>query len=173
MLLHQYPDPVLRRKCQRVERFDEDLAAIAEQMFETMRENHGIGLAAPQAGMEIRVFVANVAGEEGGDEVFVNPEIISRSGTEVDEEGCLSFPGVFVKVHRAARITVRFQDLKGEVRETEAEGLRARCIQQEVDHLEGRLLMDMMSPVQRIANRRRLHELEQRFDEHSAETSAS
>ncbi|MDK1030871.1 MAG: peptide deformylase [Planctomycetia bacterium] len=171
--LRCYPDPALQQVCRTVTSFNDELAEKAKKMLQAMRQNDGIGLAAPQVGLDICMFVANSTGREGDDMVFVNPTIVSRFGTESAEEGCLSFPGIFIKARRAQKVTLTYNDLRGNRREMEAEGLLARCIQQEIDHLEGRLLLDMMTPVQRIANRRRLRELRQRFQEQSAKTAAS
>jgi len=164
MRIRLYPDPVLRERSVRVEAFDEDLARLAAEMTRLMLENRGLGLAAPQVGVLKRLVVVSPDGEPGREAVLINPEIIHSEGSERADEGCLSFPGIYVKVNRHARVVVRYQDVAGEAHEMEAEGLLARAIEHEVDHLDGRLLVDRMSQVQRMANRRRLRELTIRYE---------
>lgn len=164
MRIRLYPDPVLRERSVRVEAFDEDLARLAAEMTRLMLENRGLGLAAPQVGVLKRLVVVSPDGEPGREAVLINPEIIHSEGSERADEGCLSFPGIYVKVNRHARVVVRYQDVAGEAHEMEAEGLLARAIEHEVDHLDGWLLVDRMSQVQRMANRRRLRELTIRYE---------
>jgi len=170
MRIHLYPDPVLRERSARVEEFDEDLARLAAEMTRLMLEDRGLGLAAPQVGVLKRLVVVSPDGESGRETVLVNPEIVHSEGSERADEGCLSFPGIYVKVNRHARVVVCYQDVAGEAHEMEAEGLLTRCIEHEVDHLDGRLLVDRMSQVQRMANRRRLRELTIRHERRLAQT---
>ena len=163
MRLRFYPDPVLRQPTHPVTVFDGALADLAREMAETMRAHGGLGLAAPQVGREERLFLVSPDGEPGREVVMVNPEIVHAEGAQVGEEGCLSFPGIFVKLRRFQRVRVRYQDLEGRQREMETEGLLARAVQHEYDHLEGRLLVDRMSQIQRMAHRRQLRELRERF----------
>jgi peptide deformylase len=164
-----YPEPVLRERARPVERFDEALADLARAMARAMVENHGLGLAAPQVGVLERLIIVSPDGQEGHEMVFVNPEILQTDGWQEGEEGCLSFPGIFVKVGRFDRVRVRYQDLAGLPSEMEAEGLLARAVQHEMDHLDGRLLVDRMTPVQRMAQRRRLRELVDRHERRAKE----
>ncbi|MBE3071292.1 MAG: peptide deformylase [Planctomycetes bacterium] len=164
MELRCYPDPVLRQQAEAVTRFDGDLADLVRGMLETMHSSEGLGLAAPQVGVSARVAIISPDVQPGREVVLVNPEIVDSEGWEESDEGCLSFPGIYVKIGRFTRVRARYQDLQGEVREIEAEGLLARALQHELDHLDGRLLVNRMSPVQRMAQRRRLHELRDRYE---------
>jgi len=163
LTLVKYPDPRLREPTEAVGRFDERLRALVERMFAIMYGHNGVGLAAPQVGVPIRLFVANptLTAEDG--RVYVNPELLNNTGSQEGEEGCLSFPTVACKVKRYAQTTIRAADLTGRTFEETGEGLLARIFQHEYDHLEGRLLIDRMSPVAKIANRRVLKQLEADF----------
>lgn len=145
----EYPHPGLRKVAQRVEQFDDTLRQLVADMFETMYAAPGIGLAATQVDVYQRIAVVDVS--EGKDQplVLINAEILEASGVEEMEEGCLSIPGVHEKVARKERVKVRYQDLEGVERELEADGLLAVCIQHELDHLEGRLFIDHLSPLKR------------------------
>jgi peptide deformylase len=147
--------------CPPVEQFDDDLRELAESMAETMYAAPGIGLAAPQVGVETRLAVVDVtSGEEPGHLlVLVNPEIVESSGAEIDVEGCLSIPGISDKVQRSFRITVEAQDLEGNPHRLEAEGLEARAIQHEIDHLDGVLFTDHLRGLRRERVRRKLKRL--------------
>lgn len=158
LVLH--PDPVLRRTAARVERFDGTLAKIAARMLDLMRQHKGIGLAAPQVGLSLRLFVFNVTGEPGDDCVCVNPELSELAGDVGGEEGCLSLPDVTVQMHRAATCLLHAQDLTGKTFERSGTELAARCWQHEMDHLNGKLIIDNMSEADKIANRRALKQLE-------------
>lgn len=155
-----YPDPVLRKRCREVTVFDERLAALAGRMLELMRAHNGVGLAAPQVGVPIRMFVFNASGEADGDGVCVNPTLHDGEGAEEMLEGCLSLPNVEVPIRRAVSVTLRGQDAAGAVFESAGAGLLARVWQHEVDHLNGRLIIDGMSEAERIANRKALKQLE-------------
>ena len=161
----KYPAPVLSAPAASVEQFGDELAALAGRMLEIMYASHGVGLAAPQLGVPIRMFVFNPTGRGEDEGVCVNPRIVSRDGSEVAEEGCLSLPGVTCKIKRFARVTVRGQDMIGRPIELVGEGLIARVFQHETDHLDGVLLLDRMSPVARLANRRALKDLQERYGE--------
>ena len=138
-----YPADILKRKCQRIEKFDEELKILAEDMAETMYAAPGVGLAANQVNVDAQVCVIDVADDEECNlHVFVNPEIIAREGEIEWEEGCLSFPDMLVNVHRSRNVTVRAQDVDGNYFELEAEGLFAVAIQHELDHLNGVSLAD-------------------------------
>jgi len=163
MELRLFPDPILRERSEPVEVFDEALAALAREMTRLMREKGGLGLAGPQVGTLERIVVVAPDAEPERETVLVNPEIVETAGWEEADEGCLSFPGIYVKLGRFARIVVRYQDPSGRPQHLKAEGLLARAVQHELDHLEGRLLVDRMSPVQRMAQRRRLRDLATRY----------
>jgi peptide deformylase len=168
MELRFYPDPVLRETAETVTVFDGALADLAREMVETMHANQGLGLAGPQVGAGQRIVIVSPDGEPGHETVLVNPEIVESDGWQVGEEGCLSFPGIFVKVRRNERVRVRYRDVTGAEHEWEVEDLLSRAVQHECDHLDGRLLVDRMSPVQRVSQRRRLRELKDRYARQTA-----
>jgi len=152
----EYPDPRLRTKAQPVAAVDTRTRRLIEDMFETMYAAPGVGLAATQVDVHERVLVLDVSQERDQPLAFVNPEIVAREGVAEGEEGCLSVPGVFDLVDRAARITVRALDRDGQPFELEAEGLLAVCIQHEMDHLEGKLFVDYLSELKRTRIRKKL-----------------
>jgi peptide deformylase len=156
-----YPDPVLRAKCPPVERFDAGLRKLAADMVETMYAAPGVGLAAPQVGVELRLAVIDVTVGEDPSllKVLVNPEIVHREGAGTEIEGCLSLPGINDKVERPLAITLRGQDLEGTPFELAAEGYLARVICHEVDHLEGVLFTDHLRGLRRERARRQLKRL--------------
>lgn len=151
----QYPDPRLRTRAERVARVDEDVKRLIDDMFETMYEAPGIGLAATQVDVHRRIIVMDLSEDGSEPRVFINPEILGREGEDSAEEGCLSIPGVYDSVPRAEHVQVRALDRDGEPFDLAAEGLLARCIQHEVDHLEGRLFIDYLSELKRKRLRRR------------------
>jgi peptide deformylase len=142
MRLRYYPDDVLKQKAKKVSTFDSSVRKLAQDMLDTMYENDGVGLAAPQVGVSKRIMVIDVAGSEEPRDpiVFINPVIVEKEGELVGLEGCLSFPGVYFEVKRANRIIVKFQDVKGKEKKLESQGdLLCRAIQHEIDHLDGEL----------------------------------
>lgn len=146
------PDPRLKVKCKAVARVDREIRKLMDDMLETMYVAPGIGLAAPQVGVTKRVLVVDVSKEDGERKplCMANPEIVWRSDTHVTyEEGCLSLPDQYADVVRPDRCRVRFLDQDNEIREIEAEGLLATCIQHEIDHLEGTLFVDHLSALKR------------------------
>jgi peptide deformylase len=149
----KYPDAKLRQKTRPVAEITADLRRLVADMTETMYASRGAGLAAIQVGSDHELFIieATIAGGTDNDPplVFMNPAIVAVEGSQVGEEGCLSFPGVFVPVKRAMKCTVRAMGLDGEQFEATGEGLYARALQHEVDHCKGRLLIDMVGPVKR------------------------
>lgn len=149
--VRKYGDPVLREKCSPVTVFDDDLRKFAEKMFSIMRSAKGLGLAAPQLGRKRRLFMIDLSGQDFDSEpiLFVNPEIESAEGEAMAEEGCLSFPGLFVEISRAKKITVKYQDVEGKSHRIEATDLAARAIQHENDHLNGVLFIDYLSSIER------------------------
>jgi peptide deformylase len=146
-----YPDPGLRRKAKQVQGITEEVFALVRDMLETMRAAPGIGLAAPQVGVGLRVIVADPSSGEDPKAVLalINPVILSTEGSSVAEEGCLSLPEVSEEVERAERVTVQAESPDGRKVEVEAEGLLARILQHEVDHLDGTLLIDHLNGVKR------------------------
>ena len=140
-----YPGEALRQKAKKITRFDGVTRKLAQDMLETMYANNGVGLAAPQVGVLKRIMVIDVAGEDEPRKpmVFINPEIIESTGTMVGTEGCLSFPGVYFEVRRAAGIAVKFKNVSGkEQKLVAADNLLCRAIQHEIDHLYGELFID-------------------------------
>jgi peptide deformylase len=144
--------------------FDERLRALAARMFELMREAKGVGLAAPQVGENLRLFVMNATQEPGDDRVYVNPVLSDFEGDEEAEEGCLSLPGIHVNVSRGKQVHMRAQNLNGETIEEVATGFMARVWQHEFDHLNGTLLTDRMGPVARMTHRKALADLKEQWD---------
>lgn len=159
-----YPDPVLRVRCAEVESFDAELSLLAKNMVETMHAAPGIGLAASQVGIERRLAVVDItAGEsEEAVHVFVNPEIVESSGRDVDEEGCLSIPGITEKVNRPSAIKVKALDLDGKSFALEADGLFARAICHEIDHLDGVLFVDRLVGLRKERVKRQLRRMGRR-----------
>ena len=147
-ILH-FPDPKLRTVAKPVIDFDEKLTELVSNMFETMYEAPGIGLAAVQVNVFERVIVVDVSEDRSQALALINPEITRLEGVEEMDEGCLSVPGVFEKVKRADAITVKALNREGQVIEMEADGLLAVCIQHEIDHLDGKLFIDYLSELKR------------------------
>lgn len=144
-----YPDPRLRAPARPVTDFNPAVESLARDLLETMYAADGLGLAATQIGDNNRVFVMDLSDQNQEPQVFVNPVILTRTGTQKRQEGCLSIPGVYEDVVRAARIQVQAQDARGRPLEKWAEGLEAVCIQHELDHLDGRLFIDHLSVLKR------------------------
>lgn len=162
MHILRYPDPLLRRQCEPVKEISTFLDEMAACMAELMQAERGIGLAAPQVGWRFRMAVLNPALEPGKFEAVINPAIIKREGKVLEEEGCLSVPGVFANVRRAERVRVRATRLNGETVEFDAEGLAARLWQHELDHFDGTLFVDRLSTGSKILVQGALRDLEQR-----------
>ena len=152
----EYPDPRLRTKAQPVTVFDAALQALVDDMFATMYEAPGIGLAASQVNVHKQLLVLDVSEEKNAPMVLINPKIVASEGSQTYQEGCLSVPGIFADVDRADRITVETLDRHGNVQNFEAEGLLAVCIQHEMDHLIGKLFVDYLSPLKRELVRKKL-----------------
>ncbi len=162
MHLRTFPDPVLLRPSTAVEIFDAPLREKLAEMWSIMYTEKGVGLAAPQVGWSERVLVFNPSGEqsdESGARVVINPKVLKRWGKVKDQEGCLSFPEIYVDVVRAAGVRLQWQDEHGTLHEEDINDFPARIVQHEMDHLEGVLLVHRMSPVDRIRYRRELAEL--------------
>lgn len=141
----RFPDPRLRKVAAPVTNIDDSIRRLAADMAETMYEAPGIGLAATQVDVHQRLIVIDVSETKNELLVLINPEIVADEGEQVGEEGCLSVPGIFDKVERAERVTVRYLDLEGKAQMLEAEGLLAVCIQHEMDHLQGKVFVDHLS----------------------------
>ena len=158
----KYPDPVLQRPAQPVTEFNEDLRNLAEDMFESMYAAEGIGLAAPQVGVSKRITVIDLSFKKVPEDrlILVNPEIILREGKQLEEEGCLSLPEIRAKVSRAARVVVRAQDVEGNWFEKDASTLLSRCIQHEIDHLDGILFIFRISMLKRDLALRQIRKLQ-------------
>ncbi|SRR5581483_9108896 len=152
----EFPDPRLRTRAQPVTQFNAELGQLIDDMFETMYAAPGIGLAATQVDFHKRLIVIDVSEAHNEPVVLINPEILSREGSAETEEGCLSVPGIFDDVKRAAKIRVRAQDRNGTVFERDCEGVLAVCIQHEMDHLEGKLFVDYLSDLKRQRIRKKL-----------------
>ena len=152
----EFPDPRLRTRATPVARVDAPLRDLVDDMLETMYAANGIGLAATQVNVHQRLLVADVSEGRNQPRVYVNPEILDRTGTETMQEGCLSVPGYFDEVERAERIRVRAQDRDGKAFEEDLEGLLAVCVQHEIDHLDGKLFVDYLSEMKRQRVRKKL-----------------
>lgn len=159
--IHTYPDPILKETCIPVETITDDIRALLDNMAETMYLNNGIGLAAPQVGERHRLIVVDVERGEKGNTLFklVNPRIVERQGEAKSEEGCLSCPDLLVEVNRSGTVTVEALLPDGTETRIEAEGLLAICLQHEIDHLDGVLLVDRLSSLRRnLYHKKRVRE---------------
>lgn len=152
----EFPDPRLRTRAAPVEVVDDSLRQLADDMLETMYAAPGIGLAATQVDVHLRLLVVDVSIDRNEPHVLINPEILQKDGIAISEEGCLSVPGYFDEVERAEHIRVRYLDRDGQPTERDMEGLLAICVQHEMDHLEGRLFVDYLSEAKRQRIRKRL-----------------
>ena len=163
--IFHYPEPVLLAVGKPVDTFDGQLERLVADMFETMEDARGVGLAAPQVGVGRRLFVMDTpANEENGNErerhVLINPEIIHVEGEQTGDEGCLSFPGLYQVVRREMRVIARAHNLKGEQIEIDVKDLAARCILHESDHCDGIVFLDRMTPLKRQLAKRKIKTLQ-------------
>jgi peptide deformylase len=165
--IRKFPDPVLRQKTGRIEKVDKTLERLIDDMIETMYAAPGVGLAANQVGVSLQVAVVDVTTREDREKgrqqpvvVIINPEILSMEGSVVEEEGCLSIPEYAETVKRAARVKVRAQDRTGKAFELEADGLLAKALQHEIDHLNGLLFVDRLSPLKKRIFKRKFKKVE-------------
>jgi len=165
--LRHYPDPILRCPAQPVEKITPDVVAIAEKMTGIMLANNGIGLAGPQVGLSRRIVVISLSGKREDVEVLINPVLSNFQGNSEIEEGCLSLPGIRANVRRWAACTVKALDVNGQEFVLDAVNLAAIVIQHETDHLDGKLFIDRLNSVSRMACRRNLKQLEKEFQENS------
>ncbi len=157
-----YPDPRLRAETEAIKDFGPDLEDLGKEMLEFMYKKKGVGLAGPQVGILKKIIVVNPTGEPGENEhelVLINPKIIESAGQETGEEGCLSFPGIFGEVTRPKTIKVKAWDPKGEEFVLDASGFLGRVLQHEMDHLDGILFIDRMTPAQKLKIRKQLKKL--------------
>ena len=157
-----YPEPVLLQVGRPVEQFDNDLKKLVADMFETMYEAKGVGLAAPQVAVSKRLFVMDCSNGENANEkiALINPEIISVEGEQYGDEGCLSFPGLYQKVERSLRAVVKAQDENGDYFELDAEDLTARCILHETDHCDGIVFLDRMTVLKRSLAKQKIKRMQ-------------
>jgi len=157
----KYPHPVLAKKGEPVTEFTPELAQLVDEMFDSMYAAEGIGLAAPQIGISKQITVIDVSFNERPEEklVLINPEILEREGSQVEEEGCLSLPDIREKVKRSAWVKVRAQNANGEFFEVEGDDLLARALEHEIDHLHGILFIDRLSMLKRDLVQRRIKKL--------------
>ena len=155
----RYPAEVLAHKAEPVEKIDEDIHRLVKEMTKIMLERKGIGLAAPQAGVSLRLFIISLDGTAQNVKVYINPTVTPDGTVVANEEGCLSVPGVFTKIRRYKKCKVTATDLDGNQFSEEAEGLYARALQHEYDHIEGIIIVNRMTQTARIAHRRQLKKL--------------
>jgi len=160
-ILH-YPDPRLRTRAQPVTQVDDAVRRLIDDMFETMYAAPGIGLAATQVNVHLRLVVIDISADRSAPLCLINPEILETEGSESSQEGCLSVPEVFETVTRAERIRVRALDRDGQSHILEASGLTAVCIQHELDHLEGKLFVDRLSELKRTRIRKKYEKSQRR-----------
>lgn len=166
MRIIKFPHPTLRHKSKPITKVDRPLRNMIEQMFEMMYHDRGIGLAANQVDLPYRLFVMNVEADPAAEDlahVFINPEITRRSGMAEAEEGCLSFPGIYASVRRPEKVTVTAYDLRGREVVYEMSGLPARAAQHEIDHLDGIVFIDRLSPSGLLSVKQALSDLESEF----------
>lgn len=155
-----YPDPRLRKAAEPVTVFDDALKTLVARMFELMRQEQGVGLAAPQVGISLRLFVANATGKPEDDLVAVNPTLQDAEGTEAGEEGCLSLPKIRAEIDRFETLTLKAHDIDGRPYQLTATGFEPRIWQHEFDHLNGVMIIDRMPFTAKMAARKQLRQLE-------------
>jgi len=154
----KYGDPVLTKKAEEVSKFDDSLRKLVDDMFETMYGAPGVGLAAPQVGVLKRLFIMDCSSGKNKKQklALINPVIESEEGEQIGDEGCLSFPGIFIQVARPQRLVVRAQDVDGSAFRLDLMDLEARCVSHENDHLDGELFINYLSPLKRDLTRRKI-----------------
>jgi peptide deformylase len=158
-----WPDPVLLKGTKPVEKVDGHLREVVAEMRRVMFDLKGVGLAAPQVGVPLRLMLVCPTGEPGSEQVLINPQLLSAEGTQVGEEGCLSFPGIYGDVERAKKVRLRYRDLDSVTREMDLEGFIARIVQHEGDHLDGKVFIDRMDAQSRKDAEAALEDLRSRF----------
>lgn len=157
MQIFHYPDPILKKQAKPVTGIDDEIRTLARDMAETMYAAPGVGLAAPQVGVSRRLIVLDCAPKDEAPQLItaINPQIVAREGEVCEEEGCLSVPAYYASVTRAAAVRVRYLDLDGRSVERDAEGLLSVCFQHEIDHLDGILFVDHLSPLKKSLFRKK------------------
>lgn len=161
--LRYYPDEVLRAVAEPVTAIDDDLRALVPELFAKMYATRGVGLAAPQVGISRRIIVSNQTGDpeqKQFEEVYLNPRIVDQEGAVRGEEGCLSLPGIVGRILRSQKVTVTYLDLEGNEQTVTAEEWKARIFQHEIDHIDGILILDKMSPAELAFYKKEIEELE-------------
>jgi peptide deformylase len=153
------PAPVLAEAAKPIEKIDESINKLVDKMADLMVEKKGVGFAAPQAGVPLRIFIVSLDGKKENIRVFINPNLECSGKTASGDEGCLSVPGIFTKVHRFKKCTITATGLDGKQFTDEAEGFYARVLQHEFDHINGTTIADKMSTVAKIAHRKKLQQL--------------
>ncbi len=164
-----YPNDVLAAPARPVEKINDDIRRLVEKMTEIMQERKGVGFAAPQAGVPLRLFIISLDGSKEKVRVYINPTVTPITDKETSsfdehEEGCLSVPGIYTKIRRYSKCKVTATDLSGNVFSEEAEGLYARALQHEFDHIEGVTIVNRMLPIAKIAHRRQLKKLREQHE---------
>jgi peptide deformylase len=154
----KYGDPVLTKRAEEVTEFDQKLSKLVDDMFETMYGAPGVGLAAPQVGLLKRLFVMDCSsGKDKKQKIaLINPVIETEEGEQIGDEGCLSFPGIFLEIKRPERVVVRAQDVNGSEFTLDVMDLEGRCVAHETDHLDGELFIEYLSPLKRDLTRRKI-----------------
>ena len=169
-ILH-FPDPRLRKKAQPVDEVDDQIRQTVDDMLETMYAAPGIGLAATQVNIQLQIIVMDITEDKDSPICLINPQIVEKKGVEEMQEGCLSVPGIFENVQRAEKIKVKALDKNGNTVTHETDGLLSVCIQHEMDHLDGKLFVDYLSPLKRERIKKKLQK-QQKYKEVSGETSS-
>ena len=167
MQVIKYPHPILRHKCKPIKRIDQELREIIAEMFETMYDDDGVGLAANQVNLPYRIFVLNTSGDPNQKEnefVFINPVITKKKGSAESEEGCLSFPEIHAPVIRPDEIVIQGVGFDGQVQEYHWKGFAAKAAQHEMDHINGMAFIDRLSPTNLLTVQDRLDDLEAEFE---------
>jgi peptide deformylase len=158
----EFPDPRLRTVAKSVDEVSATITSLVSDMFETMYDAHGVGLAATQVDVHKRIIVLDISDERDEPICLINPEVIEVSGEEESDEGCLSVPGIFEPIRRAEKIKISALDKEGVPFELEADGLLAVCIQHEMDHLQGKLFVDYLSSLKRQRIKKKMQKLHKR-----------
>lgn len=163
--IRKYPDPILTTPAEPVTDFGPRLEQIVEEMFMTMYQERGVGLAAPQVGISKRIYVVNCGDDQPPEDeiALVNPEVVSVDGEQWGDEGCLSFPGMFAKKMRPMKVTVKAQNVTGEWFEVSGEGLLARALLHELDHLDGKVFVQDLEPAEFVKLRKDLEQMKRQY----------
>jgi len=159
-----YPADVLGKKAEPVEQIDDNIRQLVDKMYDIMRQNKGLGLAAPQVGVSLRLFIISLDGSRESLKVFINPTVTPDGRLDSIEEGCLSVPGIYTKVRRYKKAKVTATDLDGNEFTEEAEGLYAKALQHEYDHIEGMTIVARMGQTAKIAHRKQLKKLTEKHE---------